>query len=319
MKLWGKIASGMLLAIAALSTAAAGFMPETRPESLLAAVLTFVVAWFGVPAFVRFFSSFTGDEEVLANGIPGVATVTSVRPTRWRVNGCPIVGFSLSVEAGGAVYPVEVKQMVDPELAERISPGVTVGVRVGKEEPKKVFIDWREPIQGAAELSGGGLAQPKVGETPSAPARRTRSRQPFLRWAFLIFGLVFLRLSCEQGYFEKGGLRAQGVVMEKTYSPGTRSTSPGRHQSSSKHYVSYRFTTEDGRTIEGRYEVLPDTWRRLKEGDKVVIEYLPDSPTTNRIPEQRAESGTWRIMALVSLMASAVLFLIGKRRRQAAT
>ena len=38
----------------------------------------------------------------------------------------PIVRFSLNVEASGAAYPVELKQAVDPELIDRLAPGVTV-------------------------------------------------------------------------------------------------------------------------------------------------------------------------------------------------
>ncbi|MBI2997623.1 MAG: DUF3592 domain-containing protein [Deltaproteobacteria bacterium] len=157
--------------------------------------------------------------------------------------------------------------------------------------------------------------QPTQGP-PSSYQPGKRSLWPFLGWAFLIFGLVFLRLSCEEGYYEKGGVRVQGIVLQKTYSPGTSSTG-GSPSSPSKHYVSYRFTTKEGRTLEGRYELLPQMWGKLKEGDPVIVEYLPDSPDTNRIPEQRARSGTWRIMALVLLVASVILFIIGRRQRRA--
>jgi hypothetical protein len=48
----------------------------------------------------------------------------------------------------------------------------------------------------------------------------------------------------------------------------------------------------------------------------VVVEYLPDSPDTNRIPEQRARSGTFGIMSTVFFAASVVLFIIGWRQRR---
>jgi Protein of unknown function (DUF3592) len=313
MRLWGKVASGLLLIFAAVFAVVAFVVPESRWESVGAAVISIVAALYGVPALVRVFSSFTGDEEVLENGTPGVATITSLQPTGWRFNRYyPIVRFSLSVEAGGVGYPVEFKQAVDPELLQQLAPGVVVGVRVDQKSHKKVVIDWREPIHEATEAGGESAAQ-RTAESPATldqPAKR--SLWPFLRWAFLAFGLIFLRLSCEEGYFEKGGVRVQGVVLQKTYSPGTRST--GRSHRSSKHYVSYRFTTKEGRTIEGRYDVLPDTWEKLKESGPIVIEYLPDSPDTNRIPEQRARSNTFGIMALVLLVASAVLFIRGRRQ-----
>ena len=293
------------------------FAPENRWEASLAAVLAFFVALFGVPAVVRFFMSFTGDEEVLANGVAGSATITSLEPTGWRFNRYyPIVRFGLSVEASGAAYSVELKQTVDPELLDRLAPGVIVAVRVDRENHKKVVIDWREPIRATLDAAGGESAEQQATATQSPshqPAKRTLL--PFLRWGFLIFGLVFFRLSCEEGYYEKGGARVQGIVLQKTYSQGTRSTG-GRGGSSSKHYVSYRFTTKEGRTIEGRYDVLPGTWQNLKKGDPVTVEYLPDSPDTNRIPEQRARSLTWTIMALVLLVASGVLFIISRRQRR---
>ena len=212
---------------------------------------------------------------------------------------------------------MELKQAVDPELLDRLAPGVIIAVRVDRENHKKVVIDWREPIRATHDAVGDESAERQATATqpPSRqPAKRTLL--PFLRWGFLIFGLVFFRLSCEEGYYEKGGARIQGIVLQKTYSQGTRRPG-GRGGSSSKHYVSYRFTTKEGRTIEGRYDVLPGTWQNLKKGDPVIVEYLPDSPDTNRIPEQRARSLTWTIMALVLLVASGVLFIISWRQRRA--
>ena len=146
MRLWGKVASGMMFFIAAVFAAVAIFVPEAQRESLFAAVILLAVAWLGVPALVRLFSSFTGDEEILANGVAGSATITSLKPTGWRYNRYyPIVRFNLSVEAGGAAYPVEIKQAVDPETLQRLAPGGSVKVRVHRENHKRVVLDWREP------------------------------------------------------------------------------------------------------------------------------------------------------------------------------
>ncbi len=318
MRLWGKVASGRSLVLAAVFAVVAIFMPETRWQALGAVVLLIIVALFGVPVVVRFFLSFTGDEEVLATGVAGTATVSSLDPTRWRVNHYPVVRFNLSVAAGRAAYPAELKQAVEPELLVRLAPGTIVAVRVDRENHKEVVIDWREPIRTTQDAAGGVSAEQQAAAAQSSSQRPAKgSLLPFLRWGFLIFGLIFFRLGCEEGYYEKGGARVQGVVLQKTYSPGSRSTGGGRGSSSSKHYVSYRFTTNEGRTIEGRYDVLPGTWQKLKAGDPVTVEYLPGSPGTNRIPEQRARSLTWTIMAFVLLAASAVLFIISRRRARA--
>jgi hypothetical protein len=314
MSLWGKVAKGMSLIIAAVFAVVAIVAPETRPESVLAAVLMVAVALLGVPALVRLFSFFTGDEEVLEKGTVGIATITSLAPTRWRYNRYyPVVRFGLNVEAAG-VYPVEIKQAVDPDLLPRLAPGVVVGVRVDPLNRTKVVIDWAQPIRTAA---GAPVDQSVTGAThPTVAPATKRSAWPFLPWGFLLFGLIFLRLGCEEGYYETGGVRAQGVVIQKTYSPGTTGTG-GSRSSPARYYVSYRFTTKEGRTLEGRADVLLGTWGKLKEGDQVVVEYLPSSPDTNRIPDQRARSQIWWIMALVLLSASAVLFIRGRRRRPA--
>jgi hypothetical protein len=118
MRLWGKVAKIALLLMAAGCALMAMFMPEDRWQASLAAIVAIVVAVFGVPALVRLFSSFSGDEEVLANGVAGSATITALAPTRWHFNDYPIFRFSLSVEASGASYPV-----VDPKTDIEIVDG----------------------------------------------------------------------------------------------------------------------------------------------------------------------------------------------------
>jgi hypothetical protein len=307
MRLWGRVASGMLLVMAAVFAAVAVVVPEARQATAVAVVILVTAALLGVPALVRRFSAFTGDEEVLETGTPGVATITSLKGTGWRFNRYyPIVRFGLNVEAAG-VYTVEIKQAVDPALLTRLSAGTAVAVRVDPTNRTKVVIDWRQPIRSTTHATVAPVER---------PARR--SPWPLLRWGFLLFGLIFLRLSCEEGDYEAGGTRVQGVVLQKTYSPGTTSIGGGRG-SPARRSVSYRFTTKEGQTLEGRTDVLPGTWVKLKPGDPVVIEYLPDSRDINRIPGQRAKSGTWAIMAAVLLTASVAVFIMGWRKRVAHT
>lgn len=145
MRLWGKVVSGMMLFIAAIFAGVAIFVPEARRESAVAAVILITAALFGIPALVRLFMSFTGDEEILVNGVLGSATITSLKPTAWRYNRqYPITIFHLKVEAGGMSYPVEIKQAVDPELLQRLAPGMVVKVRVHRENYKKVVVDLAE-------------------------------------------------------------------------------------------------------------------------------------------------------------------------------
>ena len=168
MRLWGQVASGILYLFGAIFLIVAVVVPEARPESIAVAVISIAVALFGIPALVRLLSSFTGDEEILTNGVAGSATITSLKPTGWRYNRYyPIVNFRLSVEAGGASYPVEVKQSVDPELLQRLAPGAVVGIRVDRENHEKVVIDPREPIRG-----GNRPAESASAENQGKPRNR---------------------------------------------------------------------------------------------------------------------------------------------------
>lgn len=124
-----------------------------------------------------------------------------------------------------------------------------------------------------------------------------------------------LRVSCQEGSYEATGQRVHGVVLEKTVVTDASPPEGEGRAPATRHYVSYRFTTREGQTLEGTSEVLSQTWEALEQGGPVVVEYLPSSPDTHRIGEQPAGSATWGIVALVVLLASTVLFYISSRNR----
>jgi len=139
----------------------------------------------------------------------------------------------------------------------------------------------------------------------------------FLGYVAIFFSLIFLRLSCEQNYYQKGGVSVQGVVTQKAYSQGTSSSLHARTGSFSSYYVMYRFTTKDGRTHDGKDDVLPGLFHSLKVGDPVAVEYLAESPDTNQIPGQRAGSNTFLIMGFSCLLAGFALAGLGLWKRRA--
>ncbi|HEY7564546.1 MAG TPA: hypothetical protein VIA81_06435, partial [Acidimicrobiia bacterium] len=79
MRLWGHIARGGLLAFALCFAAMAVVSPELRRQAIIAVVISTAAALLGVPALLRLFSAFTGDEDVLEHGTAGTATITSVQ------------------------------------------------------------------------------------------------------------------------------------------------------------------------------------------------------------------------------------------------
>lgn len=62
MRLWGKVVSGYLLAIAVVFAAVAITVPEARVAALAAAAISLLVARIGVPFLVETFITITGDE-----------------------------------------------------------------------------------------------------------------------------------------------------------------------------------------------------------------------------------------------------------------
>lgn len=143
MNLWGKVVSGALLVFAVVFAGIGLYVPEARAASLGAAAICAAVALLGVPLVVRAFMSFTGDEDVLAHGLPETATLTTIDPTGWRYNRYyPIVRFGLRVQTDGAA--VTIKQAVRPNVLARLAPGAILNVRVAASDRRRIVIDWRE-------------------------------------------------------------------------------------------------------------------------------------------------------------------------------
>lgn len=149
MKLWGRVMSGFMLLMAVTFGVVAAIGPEKRMIMAATALLLAAAGIFGVPALVAAFTSFTGDEDVLASGVEAQATIVSLKPTGWRYNRYyPIVRFCLDVQSEGGACAVEVRQAIDPNLLPRLAAGTRVRVRVDRSDRSKVVIDTRAPIGG---------------------------------------------------------------------------------------------------------------------------------------------------------------------------
>lgn len=147
MRLWGQVVNGSLLTIAAVFAAMGVVVPEARNASWGAAAVTVAIALFGVPMLVRTFQSFTGDEDLLANGLPASAILTRIEPSGWRYNRqYPIVTFGLQVQLSGTSFPVRMKQAVAPERLANLTVGGVVGVRVDPADHTRVVIAWDQPV-----------------------------------------------------------------------------------------------------------------------------------------------------------------------------
>ena len=102
--------------------------------------------------------------------------------------------------------------------------------------------------------------------------------------AGFLFGVVFalvgigvvtygVNSAWEERQYEAQGRVADGTVLDKQK----------QHLKKSVRYlISYRFTTADGRVIEGEGEVLSLTWETLDPGSPIRVEYAAGSPRINR-------------------------------------
>jgi hypothetical protein len=116
---------------------------------------------------------------------------------------------------------------------------------------------------------------------------------------FLVGGLVAYRL--EERYRAEGQ-PSDAIVLEKSIDRARRGTGNRR---STDYRVRYRFTTADGRTVEGSDSVDVGTWEALEERGPIRVRYLPDSPDESRVD---AESDRWvpLILAGVGLVLTPV-------------
>jgi hypothetical protein len=107
--------------------------------------------------------------------------------------------------------------------------------------------------------------------------------------------------------FQQYGRTVQGTVLTKTITSSSSVSILKRPQSSNpNYYVTYRFSTPEGKEFEGSAGVYSETWHNLAEGGPVQIMYLPAEPLTNRT-EGRTDLGS----AIVSLLMGGLLALGG--------
>lgn len=82
-------------------------------------------------------------QQLLANGVPAMATVNEYRDTGMTVNDNPTVEMNLTVQMDGHdARTVTHTEMVPRLLIPRLARGASLPVRVDAMDPDKVAIDW---------------------------------------------------------------------------------------------------------------------------------------------------------------------------------
>ena len=84
--------------------------------------------------------------QLLASGTPGKASIKSFTDTGTLVNFNPQVVLDLSVDTGSGPYDVQVTTSVPQVMLGRLQPGGTVGVKVDPADKNSIAIDWAAAV-----------------------------------------------------------------------------------------------------------------------------------------------------------------------------
>jgi hypothetical protein len=85
-------------------------------------------------------------QEILATGTPGRATITHFVDAGMIVNNSPTVRMDLQVTAdGGEPYATQVTTVVPQVYLARLQPGGSVAVRIDPADADAVVVDWAQP------------------------------------------------------------------------------------------------------------------------------------------------------------------------------
>lgn len=140
-------------------------------------------------------------------------------------------------------------------------------------------------------------------EVPSLLGQAKRSFWLFFGAIWLLAGVVLLvvavGMALQERQWSSEAVQTTGIVL-------TRDIVPADSDSSTQYRVRFRFTTQDGSTVEGNQDVDVGTWEGLRERDPVEVHYLASSPSSARL-----EPGANVSTAVVFFLFGAVFGSIG--------
>jgi hypothetical protein len=142
---------------------------------------------------------------------------------------------------------------------------------------------------------------------PASPAKPTGGN-----WIVWLVGAVFfaagssLAVSGLLDLFEERRFEADGQLVEARIVGKDIQQADRGERRSTAYTVTYRFSTKEGGSAEGRAVLKPDAWEKAKPGDGLRVQYLPARPEASRL---QGES-LW-VDAIVALLVGPVFALLG--------
>jgi hypothetical protein len=130
-----------------------------------------------------------------------------------------------------------------------------------------------------------------------------------------IFTSVGWSLMRTEQQYRQEGQTVDGVVLVKAIERATRT---GSNRSRTEYTVTYRFSASDGQSYEGQSSVPVATWERLREQDRVQIQYVASNPTTSRVSGESNISPAY-VFPTIGLIAALIgAVLLSRSLRSAA-
>ncbi|HEX2827618.1 MAG TPA: DUF3592 domain-containing protein [Burkholderiales bacterium] len=170
---------------------------------------------------------------------------------------------------------------------------------------------WRRNATRRTRASAARTANPPMVQPAAA-----RTPEPS-RWALFFGGVFFvaggaalidgtLDVLHERRYAAEGR-EAQARIVDKRVQEAQRSGN-----TRTRYLVLYRFTTPDGRSVDGEAAVGMEAWEGAKRGNTIDVRYLAGEPQTNRAATEGAITGSVLVMAmgvLFALVGAAIAYL----------
>lgn len=105
---------------------------------------------------------------------------------------------------------------------------------------------------------------------------------------WVLFSLIFvplgIRLINQERRFDAEGITAPGIITSKRVAEKReQDRETKRERISRTYYVTYRFTSDQGREIEGEISVSKERWERAVERESIQVQYLPHDAAKSRI------------------------------------
>lgn len=143
------------------------------------------------------------------------------------------------------------------------------------------------------------------------------ARRSFFLWFGAIWmtaGLGVLAAAIEdtriQLAFRWSARVAQARVSGKQWLPA------GQDRSTTSYRISYRFETDAGEPVESSAEAGVAAWEAAREGDRLPVEYLVDSPRVNRLAGHSRLAATLIPLLLGGLVGGAGMGLVAVNLRR---